>query len=145
MLQQRLANAFLKLFVDQVLRPLVRWNFGPVKWNAKVSDLLNSKRKQQTGERGQSGQVLQGEQRQEGPARPPEAPSRSDAAPAPNQEQVQWYPHQDPQGKVGWRSQGGRVLYGASPPGSTPLSLTSLSPELLEYTAYQILRRRRAA
>jgi hypothetical protein len=41
--QQRLADNFLDLFVAQVLRPLVRWNFGPVRFEVKVKPLLETK------------------------------------------------------------------------------------------------------
>lgn len=49
--QQRLADNFLDLFVTQVLRPLVLWNFGPVKWSVRVKSLLKTKLKmaQQAG------------------------------------------------------------------------------------------------
>jgi hypothetical protein len=41
--QQRIANAILCLFVDQVLRPLVRWNFGPTaKFEVCVKNLLKT-------------------------------------------------------------------------------------------------------
>lgn len=45
--QQRVADALLRVFVVQVLRPLVRWNFGAVRWRVQVKDLLQSKRKRQ--------------------------------------------------------------------------------------------------
>ncbi len=48
--QQRLANSMLNLFVGQVLKPLVKWNFGNVKWTAKVKNLLETKRRLQMGE-----------------------------------------------------------------------------------------------
>ncbi len=41
--QQRIADALLALFVNQVLRPLVLWNFGPIKWDVKVKPLLETK------------------------------------------------------------------------------------------------------
>lgn len=41
--QQRIADAMLALFVNQVLRPLVLWNFGPVKWDVKIKPLLETK------------------------------------------------------------------------------------------------------
>ena len=44
--QQKIADAILRLFVAQVLAPLVRWNFGPVKWDVKVKSLLETKNKQ---------------------------------------------------------------------------------------------------
>lgn len=43
--QQKIADAILRLFVAQVLAPLVRWNFGPVKWNVSVKSLLETKNK----------------------------------------------------------------------------------------------------
>ncbi len=47
--QQKIADAMLRLFVLQVLRPLVRWRFGEVKWEVAVKPLLATKRKQQAG------------------------------------------------------------------------------------------------
>lgn len=48
--QQRLADAILHLFVEQVLRPLVRWNWGgQVRFDVKVKPLLETKREQQGG------------------------------------------------------------------------------------------------
>lgn len=41
--QQKIANALLHLFIEQILKPLVRWNFGEVKWEAKVKSLLQTK------------------------------------------------------------------------------------------------------
>lgn len=43
--QQKLADAFLSLFVEQVLKPLVMWNFGPVKFTIHVKRLLETKNK----------------------------------------------------------------------------------------------------
>ena len=43
--QQQLADAFLTLFVDQVLKPLVLWNFGEVSWTVKVKRLIETKAK----------------------------------------------------------------------------------------------------
>jgi hypothetical protein len=48
--QQHLADRILYLFVRQVLRPLVRWNFGPDRvWDVKVKPLLETKRAAQGG------------------------------------------------------------------------------------------------
>lgn len=43
--QQQIADAILKLFVDQILRPLVHWNFGPVKFNVQVKSLIKTRTK----------------------------------------------------------------------------------------------------
>jgi hypothetical protein len=49
--QQRLADAILYLFLNQVLRPLVRWNFGAsVQFDVKVKPLLQTKRAAQGGQ-----------------------------------------------------------------------------------------------
>jgi hypothetical protein len=50
MAQQRHADALLLLFVNQILKPLVRWNFGEIQWDVKVRPLLETKRKAQKGE-----------------------------------------------------------------------------------------------
>lgn len=51
--QQRIADAMLALFVNQILRPLVLWNFGPVKWDVKVKPLLETKSKVKQGQANQ--------------------------------------------------------------------------------------------
>lgn len=49
--QQRIADAMLHIFVQQVLAPLVMWNWGPsARFSIKVKDLLQTKRMQQGGE-----------------------------------------------------------------------------------------------
>jgi hypothetical protein len=51
--QQRIADQLLHLFAEQVLKPLVRWNWGPgIKWNVMVKPLLISKRAMQAGPEG---------------------------------------------------------------------------------------------
>jgi hypothetical protein len=53
MRQQRIADALLQLFVDQVLKPLVRWNFGPeMKFQATIKNLLMTYRLAQGGQEG---------------------------------------------------------------------------------------------
>lgn len=47
--QQQIADAFLTLFCRQVLRPLVRWRFGPVRWSIECKNLLETRRKAQAG------------------------------------------------------------------------------------------------
>lgn len=44
--QQQIADAMLRLFVDQVLRPLVLYNFGKVKFNVQVKSLIKTRTKQ---------------------------------------------------------------------------------------------------
>ncbi len=48
--QQHIADTFLMIFVQQVLKPLVNWNFGPVKFDVKVKSLLQSKNKERNPE-----------------------------------------------------------------------------------------------
>jgi hypothetical protein len=43
--QQRVADAMLAIFKKQVLKPLVRWNFGAIYFDVKVHNLLESKLK----------------------------------------------------------------------------------------------------
>ena len=50
MRNQRIADAILELFIVQVLRPLVRWNFGNIKFTAKIRNILMTERKAQTGQ-----------------------------------------------------------------------------------------------
>lgn len=76
--QQRIADAILHMFIVQVLRPLVRWNFGPqATFDVKVADLLATKRKKNGFEedKGKGAQPPGGEvgQRGEPPAATPQA------------------------------------------------------------------------
>lgn len=47
--QQKIADALLLLFVKQVLIPLVRWNFGDVRWQVQVKPLLKTRFSSQKG------------------------------------------------------------------------------------------------
>ncbi|PWT92678.1 MAG: hypothetical protein C5B54_03165 [Acidobacteria bacterium] len=48
--QQHIADYLLSIFVDQILRPLVRWNWGPhVKFEVKVKNLMQVKMQAQKG------------------------------------------------------------------------------------------------
>ncbi len=52
--QQKIADAILQMFVEQVLRPLVLWNFGDVSFNVQCKPLLQSQGQDKMG--GQDGQ-----------------------------------------------------------------------------------------
>ena len=47
--QQRVANAMLQMFVEQVIRPLVLWNFGNVPFNVQCKPLLKNASGEQAG------------------------------------------------------------------------------------------------
>jgi hypothetical protein len=51
--QQHIGDRFLRLFVEEVLRPLVLWNFGPVKFDIKLRRLIETKNKASAGQPGQ--------------------------------------------------------------------------------------------
>lgn len=63
--QQRVADALLQLFVEQVLRPLVLWNFGDISFNVQVKSLLKSqsddKQGEQEGQQGKKGEQKPGQ------------------------------------------------------------------------------------
>lgn len=48
--QQRIADAMLQIFVEQVLRPLVLWNFGDVPFDIQCKSLLKSQVENKQGE-----------------------------------------------------------------------------------------------
>jgi len=52
--QQQIADAMLRMFIHQVLRPLVLWNFGKVRFNVQVKSLIKTRTKAAQG--GQQGQ-----------------------------------------------------------------------------------------
>lgn len=76
--QQKIADAILQMFVEQVVRPLVLWNFGDVPFEVSVKSLLKSQTDEKQGSQpGQGGQ--QGSEQappqlpQPTPTPPPEA------------------------------------------------------------------------
>jgi hypothetical protein len=87
--QQRIGDAMLQLFVEQVLRPLVAWNFGKVKFDVTMKRLLETKMKAKEGQPG-------GQQ----PGQQPFQQGQPNGQPKP------------PQGPEGWRGDNGRVHYG---------------------------------
>lgn len=120
MTQQRLANAMLTMFVYQVLRPLIRRNWGDVKWDVKVKPLLETKRKSMDAQQ-QDGQAAAGntpgQQEPQAHGMPPAEGMQPGAGGA-----TQWMPHQGSQGQ-GWISPGGKVAYGPHPPGGAAMSM----------------------
>lgn len=48
--QQKIANAILEMFVDQVIRPLVLWNFGDVPFHVECKSLLETQSGDKMGE-----------------------------------------------------------------------------------------------
>ncbi len=47
--QQKIADAMLQNFVEQVLKPLVLWNFGPVPFDVQCKSLLKAQSENKTG------------------------------------------------------------------------------------------------
>ncbi len=72
--QQRVADAMLQMFVEQVLRPLVLWNFGDVPFEVSCKSLLQS---QADDKQGQDHQ--QGGQPPPTTGQPPGAPAQNSA------------------------------------------------------------------
>ncbi len=54
--QQKVADAMLQMFVEQVLKPLVLWNFGDVPFNVQCKSLLKSQSDDKMGEEGGKGE-----------------------------------------------------------------------------------------
>jgi hypothetical protein len=67
--QQRVADAMLQLFVEQVVKPLVRWNFGDVMFEVSCKSLLKSQSDDKQGE-----QPMPQEQAPPSAPMPPEIP-----------------------------------------------------------------------
>jgi len=53
--QQHVADAMLQLFVEQVIRPLVLWNFGDIPFNIQCKSLLKSQADDKGGQDQQGG------------------------------------------------------------------------------------------
>lgn len=69
--QQKIADAMLQIFVEQVIRPLVLWNFGEIPFEVSCKSLLQSQSEDKQGnQRGLPGQR---------PGRQPGAPPNSNA------------------------------------------------------------------
>jgi hypothetical protein len=52
MRNQRIADAILLLFCEQILKPLVWWNFGPIPWTVSIKNMLMTERLAQGGQEG---------------------------------------------------------------------------------------------
>lgn len=128
MTQQQIADQMLARFIVQVLRPLVFWNYGPQKFEAKVKSLLKT-RKEQGQQQGQPG-AQPGMQ----PGMPGQQP---DVGGLPGGQQPdaaqmgggnsgrQGHPYQGPHGGSGWQFPDGRVKYGQ-------LSMDQLTNRVIE-------------
>ena len=85
--QQKVADAILQMFVEQVLKPLVLWNFGDVPFAVQCKSLLKSQAEDKQGEEGQQGGA-QGQQHME-PGPKPTQPGAPPASPPQPQAGVQ--------------------------------------------------------
>ena len=79
--QQKVADAMLQMFVEQVLRPLVLWNFGEVPFEVSCKSLLKSQSDEKQGSQ-PGGQNPAG---QAPPEAPPGAPGQTEAGQPPPQ------------------------------------------------------------
>lgn len=71
--QQRVADALLQMFVEQVVKPLVLWNFGDVPFNIQCKSLLKSQADDKQGQDQQGGGKPPGQQ--QGGGQPPPNPA----------------------------------------------------------------------
>lgn len=71
--QQRIADAMLQMFVEQVLRPLVLWNFGDIPFNVSCKSILKTQSEDKQGDQ-QGGMA---------PPPPAQTPMPGQAPPAP--------------------------------------------------------------
>lgn len=82
--QQRIADAILQMFVEQVLKPLVLWNFGDIPFNVCCKSLLKSQADDKQGEESRqqpgSDQIPGG---QNPGNQPPSSPPQPPGAPMP--------------------------------------------------------------
>ena len=53
--QQRIADQMLQIFVEQVVRPLVKWNFGDIPFEISCKSLLQSQSENEVGQVGNAG------------------------------------------------------------------------------------------
>ena len=72
--QQRVADAMLQIFVEQVIRPLVLWNFGDVPFNIQCKPLLKTQTENKQGQpQPPLPQPADGQQQPGGPGQQPGA------------------------------------------------------------------------
>lgn len=71
--QQKIADQMLQIFVEQVVRPLVLWNFGDVPFEVSCKSLLKSQSDNEQGQQQQQGQPVLG-QKPPGPQQPGQQP-----------------------------------------------------------------------
>lgn len=87
--QQKVADAMLQMFVEQVIRPLVLWNFGNIPFSIQCKSLLQSQAENKQGENQQgqgngAGQAKQGgQQPPSGSESPQQSPGLPVGSPAP--------------------------------------------------------------
>lgn len=87
--QQQIADALLRLFINQVLKPMVRYNFGEVKWTVQVKSLIKTRTKAAQSANPQSSAAGP----QPGQPNPMQQPPRPQPSPAqPTQGQAQGQP-----------------------------------------------------
>ncbi len=110
--QQKIADALLHMFVEQVLKPLVRWNFGKVPFVASVKPLLETKLKARNMGGEPANQPGEGTQQQ-----PPDVSQQSP---------TKWSPYTSATGEQGWQSEGGQVRLQPGSPGAP--GMFSLNP-----------------
>ena len=79
--QQKVADALLQMFVEQVLRPLVLWNFGDIPFNVQVKSLLKTQAADKQGEEEKGQQKPGGMPGQQPPNQPPTPPQPTDNQP----------------------------------------------------------------
>lgn len=117
--QQGIANSILNLFVSQVVKPLVLWNrsyfeqYGPLDFEVCVANLLETKLKAAMNKGGaepgmQAGGGMQGMQGMEDTGGQPIAGADG----------VTWSPINTDEGERAWKSSGGLVRKGQTPPGA---------------------------
>lgn len=84
--QQRIADAILQMFVEQVLKPLVRWNFGDVMFEVSVKSLLKTQSGDKQGDEEQQGKQPDNKQEAKPPAQQPPAKAAQPPQPQPPQQ-----------------------------------------------------------
>lgn len=77
--QQKVADAMLQMFVEQVIKPLVMWNFGDIPFNIQCKSLLKTQAEDKQGEQQQQGKQQNEQEQPKAPEVPP--------SPQPNQAQ----------------------------------------------------------
>lgn len=79
--QQKVADGILQMFVEQVIRPLVKWNFGDVPFSVSCKSLLKTQSDDKMGDEKNQQKPEQGKDQQQKPPPMPQSSNKQEVPP----------------------------------------------------------------